>query len=61
MNEDESLCRVETKNGDFYLLSRWLGGDELTEFDITITDGSLMWKANGGFNIYIANSRRLFC
>jgi hypothetical protein len=48
MKEDESLCKVETRNGVLYLFVQWLG-DELTEFDVTISDGSLIWRANGRF------------
>ena len=46
MQVDENLCKVETKDGDLYLLTRRLGKEE-DEFDITITDGSLIWEAKG--------------
>ena len=46
MEEDENLCKVETRDGDLYLFTQWLG-KERAGFVITITDGCKIWKANG--------------
>ena len=46
MDEDESLCKVETKDGDFYLFTRRLSKDGVG-FDLSITDCSSVWEAKG--------------
>ena len=46
MDEDENLCKVETKDGEFYLFTKRLGKD-MVAFNLHITDGSSIWKAKG--------------
>ena len=46
MEDDEYLCKVETKDGDLYFFTKWFG-ENYAEFDLILADGRLTWKGKG--------------